>query len=108
MPAFNNAIPALGRKYDLRDVVDHVDRLLEVAQQSAAQALGQLRTLTTDPATGAALSPFYAPGYVTAGDSAYETPLSSAIASLASAQAQLNNIAKLNKVYADTLKTPIV
>ena len=49
MPSFNNAVPQLPKRFDLRDVVDHVDRLLEVLDQAVAQSQGQIYPLTISP-----------------------------------------------------------
>lgn len=80
MPAFNNAVPALPKRFDLRDATDHVDRLLEVLDQALVQCEGQVYPLTTDPSTGVnyADDTFPRPNYIKsdAGIEAYELVLS--------------------------------
>ena len=82
MPAFNNAVPALPKRFDLRDAVDHVDRLIEVLDQAVVQGEGQIFPLTIDPITGLIYvdDTFPRPGFIKtdAGIEAYETLLSSA------------------------------
>ncbi len=80
MASMNNAIPQLPKSFDLRDATDHVDRILEVADQVAVQLQAQLYPLTVDPATGVAYvaGTFPRPDYIISGGgiTAYEAVLS--------------------------------
>lgn len=113
MPSFNNAVPQLPKRFDLRDVVDHVDRLLEVLDQAVAQSQGQVYPLTIDPVTGAAYAggSFPRPGYIQTADvTTYENILTQGTVAacvaanaafgakelLATLQAKLSGIEALN------------
>jgi hypothetical protein len=92
MPAFNNAVPALPKRFDLRDATDHIDRLLEVLDQAVMQSQGQIFPLTVNPTTGEiyADDTFPRPNYIVsdAGIEAYEAVLTSATSGAGSAEAQ--------------------
>lgn len=96
MAALNNTVPMLPKSYDLRDVVDGVDRRIEVANQVVFQAMEQVAALKFNPATGAAFSSttYPRPGYVTTGGgvTAYEAAVDAALTALATAQAKLASI----------------
>jgi hypothetical protein len=103
MPAFNNAVPALPKRFDLRDATDHVDRLLEVLDQAVMQSQGQIFPLTVDPTTGEiyADDTFPRPDYIVsdAGIEAYEAILTSATVTPGSAEVQAADCAAANANY---------
>lgn len=82
MPAFNQSIPQLPLGFDYRDVVDHVDRLLEVANQACVQLQGQMFPLTINATDGNAWTTgnFPYPAYVVSGShqTTYEKLLTNA------------------------------
>jgi len=91
MASFNNAIPMLPKRFDLKDAVDRTDRLLEVADQVIVQLQGQIFPLVISPdgtgtaggtATGAgtvySAGNFPRPGWLLAANyTAYEALLTS-------------------------------
>jgi hypothetical protein len=104
MPAFNTALPTLPKKFDLRDVVDQIDRKIEVAEQAVALAQQQLQGIQINPATGNVWTDdtYPRPAYVTsdANIEAYETDVDAAIAALATARASLQAVALMNASFA--------
>jgi hypothetical protein len=109
MPAFNNAVPQLPKRFDLRDVVDHVDRLLEVLDQAVVQSEGQIFPLTVDPATGVNYTStnLPRPGFITSGTgiTAYEAVLTQSTVAAASAANTGYGVKELLAVIAAKLAT---
>jgi hypothetical protein len=97
MPSFNVALPQIPKRFDLRDVVDPIDRKIEVADQAAVLLLGTLQSIKMDPATGeayAALS-YLAPGTISADRVIYEAAIDAAITAAVTALNELKSIATM-------------
>ena len=100
MPSFNTAIPTLPKRFDLRDVVDAVDRKVEVSEQAAVLLLQQLSGLQIDPETGAAWTSaalYPKPSYVdVANYAAYKSAVDGAVTAAQEALAHLQAIVSLH------------
>lgn len=99
MPSFNVSLPQIPKRFDLRDVVDPIDRQLEVAEQAASLLVSTLHNLSYDSTLGTiyAGGAYPAPKYVSAGaeQTAYEAAIVAALAGAVAALEALKGVPNL-------------